>query len=281
MTTVNADAATPTELNVLVRPLPDYPDAERAYSRSSSLLWRRSANAVEILHPWTERTISDSVMVASLSELVELGVLSGQEQFEDAAVQMICSSAASEESAWRAYYLNSINELDNGTSPFSPVHRRARSLIAGHEVLEVGCCFGFFALACARDGHSVRACDISPGAIDLLTTASASLRIDVDACVGNALALPYPDDHVDTVTLIHLLEHLDVQDTTVAVTEALRVARHRVVIAVPFEEEPTEHFGHLLRLTEDDLRLWADRVDHAGAEIFTDHGGWLILTPHR
>lgn len=255
---------------------------EQGFSASSSrLLWRRDAGGVEIAHPFTASTIADSVMVASLSELVELGVLHGQDQFEDAAVQMIRSSATDDEAAWRAYYSNSVDELATGGSPFSPVHLRARSLIVGDEVLEVGCCFGFFALACARDGHTVHACDISAGAIDLLSRASAGLGLGVQAVTADARALPYPDNHVDTVTLIHLLEHLDDEDTTTAVNEALRVARQRVVIAVPFEEVPTEHFGHLLRLTEDDLRLWAGQVDHAGADIFTDHGGWLVLTPHR
>lgn len=276
MTTVDTGAAASGSQVVLVRAKSG---GEQGFSASSQLLWRREAGRVEIAHPFTDRTIADSVMVSSLSELVELGVLHGQDQFEDAAVQMIRSSAADDEAAWRAYYSNSVDELADGSSPFSPVHLRARSLIVGRDVLEVGCCFGFFALACARDGHSVRACDISPGAIDLLARVSASLGIPVEAVVGDALALPYPDNHVDTVTLIHLLEHLDEEATTTAVNEALRVARQRVVIAVPFEDVPTEHFGHRLRLTEDDLRLWADKVDHAGARVFTDHGGWLVLTP--
>lgn len=277
MPTVNPDTATSQHQNVLVRPTEG---DEVGFSTGATLLWRRTAGGVEIAHPFTEFTISDSVMVSSLSELVELGVLHGQTQFEDAAVQLICSSAPTKAAAWRAYYENSINELADGTSPFSPVHLWARSLIVGDDILEVGCCFGFFALACARDGRSVLACDISPGAIDLLATASMSLGLTVEAAVANAVALPYPDDHVDTVTLIHLLEHLDDEDTTTAISEALRVARQRVVIAVPFEEVPTEHFGHLLRLTEDELRLWAGKVDHAGADVFSDHGGWLVLTPH-
>lgn len=275
---VNAGTAAPDSQVVLVRAKTG---AEQGFSASAQLLWRRDAGRVEIAHPFTEDTIADSVMVSSLSELVELGVLHGQDQFEDAAVQMIRSSADGDDAAWRAYYSNSVYELADGSSPFSPVHLRARSLIVGDDVLEVGCCFGFFALACARDGHSVRACDISPGAIDLLTRASASLELPVDAAVADARALPYPDNHVDTVTLIHLLEHLDDEDTTTAINEALRVARQRVVIAVPFEEEPTEHFGHLLQLTEVDLRRWAGKVDHGGADIFTDHGGWLVLTPRQ
>ena len=113
MPTVNPDTATSQHQNVLVRPTEG---DEVGFSTGATLLWRRTAGGVEIAHPFTEFTISDSVMVSSLSELVELGVLHGQTQFEDAAVQLICSSAPTKAAAWRAYYENSINELADGTS---------------------------------------------------------------------------------------------------------------------------------------------------------------------
>ncbi len=85
---------------------------------------------------------------------------------------------------------------------------------------------------------------------------------------------------MDTVSLIHLLEHLDAHGVEAALSEALRVARRRVVVAVPFEEEPSPpHFGHRLRLTEKELHSLANSVAHSGAEVFVDHGGWLVLTP--
>lgn len=255
--------------------------APPGFATTGPLRWRVSGSDVQICHPFDTATISDSAIIDSLEALVVAGVIGGQEQFEDAAVGIIRSVCRDERSAWAAFYANSISELRNGASSFSPVHRRARSLVRGTSVLEVGCCFGFLALQCAEDGHTVSACDISPGAIGLLTAAAQRRGVELDAVVGDATALPFADDSVDTVTLIHLLEHLDEDATTVAMTEALRVARKRVVVAVPFEEHPSEHFGHLLQLTEDELHDWAGRVAHAGARVFTDHGGWLILTPER
>ncbi len=96
---VNAGTAAPDSQVVLVRAKTG---AEQGFSASAQLLWRRDAGRVEIAHPFTEDTIADSVMVSSLSELVELGVLHGQDQFEDAAVQMIRSSADGDDAAWRA-----------------------------------------------------------------------------------------------------------------------------------------------------------------------------------
>ncbi|MDH3005600.1 MULTISPECIES: mycofactocin oligosaccharide methyltransferase MftM [Gordonia] len=251
----------------------------RGFARCGLLSWRRVAGILQIAHPFDEETISDSVVVDGLVSLVDPGVLSGQEQFESAAVGIIRTTAGTSADAWSAFYDNSLRELRYGTSAFAPVHRRAHSLLTGSSVLEVGSCFGFFALACAMDGFDVSACDISPGAVSLLSCASRRLGLPVHSAVGDATALPYDDDSVDTVSLIHLLEHLDAPGVEAALSEALRVARRRVIVAVPFEEEPSPHFGHRLRLTETDLHIWAGSVAHSGAHVFVDHGGWLILTP--
>lgn len=249
------------------------------FSRCGLLSWREQTGVLHIAHPFDERSISDAVVVDGLVALVEAGLLTGQAQFESAAMGIIRTSAGTPDEAWSAFYDNSLRELRTGASAFAPVHERAQSLIVGRTVLEVGSCFGFFALACAVAGLNVSACDISPGAVSLLSRAAHRLGLPVVASIGDATALPYPADSADTVTLIHLLEHLDPAAAHTAIGEALRVARRRVVIGVPFEDEPSPHFGHLVRLTEDDLYDWARAVPHTGAEIVVDHGGWLVLTP--
>ncbi|MGC4934668.1 mycofactocin oligosaccharide methyltransferase MftM [Gordonia sp. DT30] len=237
------------------------------------------SESLELVHTFTTAEICDDVMVAALDELIGADVLHGQWEFEEAAVGLIRSSSARSGDAWAAFYDNSLRSLRDGTASFAPVHRRARSLISGSSVLEVGCCFGLFALQCAETGLTVSACDISAGAIDLLTAAADRRDTPLRAVVGDATALRFVDDSVDTVTLIHLLEHLGAEQARTAITEALRVARRAVVIAVPYEEHPSEHFGHRVTLDALDLQRWSEEVDHAGAEIFTDRGGWLILTP--
>lgn len=236
---------------------------------------------VEIIHRLDAASISDAAMLDGLLPLVEDGLLAGQHAFEEAALGVIRTSAPDEDRAWAAFYDNSLAELVAGHSPFAPIHRRARSLVVGDSVLEVGSCFGFFALQCAGDGRQVHACDISPGAISLLRSAARRRGDAVTAVVGNATNLPFESASVDTVTLIHLLEHLDDRAARDALSEALRVARRRVVVAVPYEDRPSEHFGHRQRLTETHLRRWSDHVKHSGADYFDDHGGWMILTPDQ
>lgn len=257
----------------------DQTPAPAGTRRCGRFSWRAADDGIEVFHDLDDSSISDSTMIDGLTPLVLSGVLRGQDAFEQAAVGVIETSARRPADGWAAFYDNSVAELTGGSSPFSPIHRRARSLVAGDSVLEVGCCFGFLALQLADDGHDVSACDITPGAIDHLRTQARRRGVAVQAVVGDATDLPFADESADTVTLIHLIEHLDERDAVAAIAQALRVARRRVVVAVPFEDEPTEHYGHLVRLTTDDLHRWASQVDHAGAEVFTDHGGWLVLTP--
>lgn len=246
-------------------------------SVDAAVRWRRAGANLAIEHAFGPETISDSSMIAGLLTLIDDGALAGQEQFESAAVAVV--ESVPHDDPWACFYRNTLNELADQRSPFAPIHRRALAEIVGDSVLEVGSCFGFLALACARNGFDVTACDISDGAVSMLDAASRSLDIPLRAVSADARALPFPDDSVDTVTLIHLLEHLDADGIVCALTEALRVARSRVIVAVPFESKPSPHYGHLHSLGERDLLRWAMSVAHAGARVDVDHGGWLVLTP--
>ncbi|MDY6810176.1 MAG: mycofactocin oligosaccharide methyltransferase MftM [Actinomycetota bacterium] len=272
------DCVDPPRSRVAVRRVSCVPAGFIACGRFA---WRPCVDGVEIIHRLDTSSISDAAMLDGLQCLVDRGVLAGQHDFEEAALGVIRTSAPDEDRAWAAFYDNSLAELAGGRSPFAPIHRRARSLVVGASVLEVGSCFGFFALQCAGDGHRVHACDISSGAISLLRSAARRRGDAVTAVVGDATALPFDTGSVDTVTLIHLLEHLEDDSVRDALAEALRVARRRHVVAVPYEERPSEHFGHRQQLTAHHLRQWSSHVNHSGAEFFDDHGGWMVLTPGR
>jgi hypothetical protein len=59
--------------------------------------------------------------------------------------------------------------------------------------------------------------------------------------------------------------------------EALRVARHQVVVAVPVEDEPTAAYGHIRTLDLRQLGVLGDRAGHR-CSVHEHHGGWLVLT---
>jgi len=85
----------------------------------------------------------------------------------------------------------------------------------------------------------------------------------------------------DTVTAVHLIEHIDPIATRAVLREALRLARRRVVVAVPFEDEARACYGHIQRFDHAalvDLGAELCAADPTlGAAVHEYHGGWLIV----
>ena len=85
-----------------------------------------------------------------------------------------------------------------------------------------------------------------------------------------------PDGAADTVYAVHLLEHLPPDLAPVVLGEMLRLARRRVVVAVPYEDEPNPAWGHVRTFD-------GDALDALGAatgrpyRVDEHHGGWLVV----
>lgn len=214
--------------------------------------------------------------------LIRPGLLAPS-SFEDAFVAIVAACAPDPMDAWTAFYRNTIDGLINGgTDPdgtiaeFAPVHERAVSLVRGEDVLELGSCFGFLSLRLAGAGHRVTALDLVPGTMRLLTSVAARLGIEVATVTGDVTAVPLADGCADTVLAVHLLEHLPVEAAAKALAEMVRLARRRVVVAVPFEDEPNPTWGHLRCF---DTGTLADLGASTGLahQVTEHHGGWLVL----
>ncbi len=184
-------------------------------------------------------------------------------------------------SAWLPFYRNTLRELACGGTPggtnadMAPVHDRAADLAVG-SVVELGCCFGFLSLRLVRDGHRVTAVDLSPGTVALLASIAPALKTPLHTLVGDATAVPLADRSADTVLAVHLLEHLPPPLASLVVTEMLRVARRRVIVAVPFEDAPNPTWGHLRTFDRDDLDALGAATGCSYA-VDEHHGGWLVI----
>jgi SAM-dependent methyltransferase len=186
-------------------------------------------------------------------------------------------------SAWLPFYRNTLHELAAGGTPggtnagMAPVHERAAALAVG-SVVELGCCFGFLALRLAHDGHPVTAVDLSPGTVALLASVAPALGASLHAVAGDAMAVPLADRSADTVFAVHLLEHLPPPLASRVVGEMLRVARRRVVVAVPFEDAPNPTWGHIRTFDLAALDALGAATGHPYA-VEEHHGGWLVIDP--
>jgi SAM-dependent methyltransferase len=86
--------------------------------------------------------------------------------------------------------------------------------------LDVGCAFGFYVERLRRLGWDARGVDVSTYAIE-----QGRARGITGLQVATAEELPFPDDSVDFVTAIDVIEHIPADRARTAVAETLRVLR--------------------------------------------------------
>ena len=241
----------------------------------------RRGGGLDIVHDLRPEEISDELAVMLAEELDDIGVLNGQTEFELVFTGIVRSTVDGIMPAWLWFYRNSLDRLEDGVAAFAPVHKHAASLLVGSQVADLGSCFGFLPLRIAAAGMDVVATDLSAPTMKLLARVSRTLRRPVQTICCDAANVPLPDRDADTVTAVHLLEHLTSAMAGDVIDEALRLARRRVVVAVPFEDEPRACYGHIQRFDTAALRGLAAQVQrrHPGvrAGVHDYHGGWLIL----
>jgi len=186
-----------------------------------------------------------------------------------------------------SWYARHADELGWGprTAAPDPEHELLLRRWVEGTVLDVGCATGIYVDLLARLGHDARGIDCSE---ELVAFARAQRRGTFD--VGDAEALPYPDDAFDTVLAFDVLEHVD---DARALAEIARVARRRVLLSVPAETpKALRDAGLLLRHHEDPShrRVYAREdvaalVRGAGLRLealepagFVDLDGFLLAT---
>lgn len=296
-------SAEPRPIDPLAPGRPAYVDDLVRVVRTDGELPRRTLRTVrtehfDISHEGGRVAIAHRVPLeevhAGLAELLSReifgpGWLRGADVFERIMTGIVLTSADDPLSAWEHFYRTSLRTIEAATdladSPsagmhgavagYAPVYARAEEVLVGDSVVELGSCFGFFSLRQAGT-REVTAIDVSAGSIRLLEQVSAQLGTPVEALTADAAHVPLPDRCADTVVALHLLEHLEPQHGWRVVTEAVRLARRRVVIAVPYEDEPEELWGHVRTLTREDLAAYGLRTGLPFA-VEEHHGGWLVL----
>lgn len=245
-----------------------------------------------VRHRLADEQIDDSLTTLLDDELFRPGWLGGGQTFERLFTGIVRTSRPEAIDAWSLFYRNSRRRLAPviATGPpdvaaldsleeFGAIYARADRYVPDEgSVLELGSCFGFLALHLARVlTRAVTASDISAGSMRLLDAVAGHLSIPIKTLVCDAARIPRTDRSIDTVVLTHLLEHLDPGHGLRTLDEAMRVARHRVVVAVPFEDVANPAFGHVRTIDLHDLETWGRRAAGWRWSVEDHHGGWLIL----
>src|SRR6516165_4258872 len=209
------------------------------------------------LQPRFPGGISNELADHIAAELVPLGLVPDGSAFEQIFVEAVLAtqpSGADPMQAWAVFYRNTMRRLRRGerggtgcVATFARIYGNALSLIRGTTVLDVGCCFGFLPLLAAERYPHLRVIgtDLVPATAVLAGRIARARATGTRFAAADLLALPFASQTVDTVLAVHVLEHLPAEACRPGLAQLCRVARHRVVIAVPLEEIPDRTFGHL------------------------------------
>lgn len=235
---------------------------------------------LHVVHRLPPDQIDNDLAGLVSDELFDPGWLTGGDVFERVFSGIVISSAADATSAWELFYRNTLERLRHpgatgSLAEYAPVYAHALSLVPSGTVLELGCCFGFLSLQLAEQAQ-VTASDVTPNTVRLLGQVARRLGVGLDTLICDAARVPRPDASHDTVLAIHLLEHLEESHAELVVAEMLRLARRRVVVAVPFEDEPAAAYGHL-RCFDLAVLETMGRASGWRYRTYEHHGGWLVL----
>jgi SAM-dependent methyltransferase len=235
---------------------------------------QRTDGRIAVRH-WPRPCYLDDELAAPLAAALA-PLTDDHEVFKRAFTGIVLTSQPNAEQAWDLFYRNSLAGIRRGAPGYAAIYRHAADLLTGPQVADLGCGFGLLALHLAGRGTAMTACDIEPGMAELLHRAVSRGAGSVDVLSCDARAVPLPDGSVDGVALLHVLEHVDEPAAAGLLREAVRLARSRVVAAVPYEQHPTRLFGHARSIT-------AGQLNEIGAatgwryRVYEHHGGWLVL----
>jgi SAM-dependent methyltransferase len=236
-----------------------------------------SENRTILIHTFSQAIVDADLIAIVENELPASGILASEQDYGAVLFAIIASTFPSPRNQpliWRRFCLNTLDRLralisePRETSfpsvshivPFAAIYQRVVELFIGQSLLDVGSSFGFLPVLVAEhsDNIAITACDNNPDAISLASDLAAATHTNHAVfLLKDVLSLDFPDvGHFDTVTAIHLLEHLAEQELPLAFTHLLQVASKRLIIAVPYEKKMEKLYGHQQVFTPEKLDFW-------------------------
>lgn len=273
----------------------------RLYETEHFLYGTAPANdSILLIHSLAEDEINNNLGSYLAQELRH--VLPSDQAFE-AAFQGVVASVCPHDppTAWEMFSLNTLKLLRRGVgqgecasergdsiASFASLYRHLFSLLVGESLLDVGCACAFWpVLVAERDlpyHRRITGVDKRQDAIHLSMQLATCVGLShLEFLLADVLTPAFPQiGSFDTVTALHLLEHLKEDQLVLALDNLLQVTRKRLIIAVPYEDYPTDVYGHQQVFDQKKLELWGAQcityLDGKGkAWCEEKEGGVLII----
>lgn len=272
------------DFKVMYRPGQAFEQARRKLAQQGSQLQETQhflfarmpdTKQVVLIHQLTQSELDNNIGQYIMNELAPHGLMTSDSAFGAALVGVVNSTNPRDPaSAWGIFSLNTLQRLreqidsppseakQDFITPFAHIYRYLFTQKVGTSLLDVGCACAFWPLLVAereqtRHGRIVGA-DNRQEAITLSQNMAKLAQIEhVEFVVSDLLAPDFAEiGTFDTVTAIHLLEHLPEELLPSALDNLLKATRQRLIIAVPYEQEATVAYGHEQTFSHEKLEQW-------------------------
>ncbi len=230
-----------------------------------------------LIHRFHRDEINNNITDYLLEELGHL--MTSDQAFSEALIGIVDSIDPYDiRGAWNLFSLNTFQRLREKISrrpeplaqsrsieAFAEIYRRLFTLRQGASLLDVGCACAFWPLLVAeqeRIPHGrIVGIDNRQDAINLSTNLALLIkRDDIEFVQMDVLSPDFMQlGRFDTVTAIHVLEHLSDEQLPLAFEQLLAVTSQRLIIAVPYEQQATAAYGHEQVFTPEILAFWGQR----------------------
>ncbi len=237
---------------------------------------KSSSRYTVLMHQFRQAELDADLICFIEDELIPFGIIPSAKDFGAVLFAVLASTFSlprDQQIIWQHFCVNTLAKLRDRIvhpstvpptisyiTPFAAIYRRVFELCVGGSFLDVGCSFGFLPVLIAEHvpGAHIIGCDNNPDALrfstDLATISGVrqitfSLQDILDPAI---LSLGI----FNTVTVLHVLEHLSEQEIPVALTHLLQLTEKRLIIAVPYEERAQRPYGHQQVFTPEKLHGW-------------------------
>jgi hypothetical protein len=236
---------------------------------------KSETDRIFLLHRLGQDEIDADVLRWLNEEISPLGVIASARDYGALLFALLASlfpPPRNQQAIWRHFCLTTLSRLrelmtfsspletDSQIAAFAAIYRRVEELTVGQSVFDVGSGFGFLPVLLAERWPQARivGCDHNPDVIAIasdLACVSGVSRVTFQ--LADVLAADFAKlGPFETVTALHVLEHLREEELPIALRNLLAVTTHRLLIAVPYEEVVQPLYGHHQAFTPDTLRQW-------------------------
>lgn len=254
---------------------------------------------VTLVHRFLPAEIDNNLVDCLMQELS--GLMTTDQAFGHAMIGVVNSIKPHDPvGAWGIFSLNTLRRfreyLDEPDVEYPPttigacatIYRRLFLLKVGKSLLDVGCACAFWpALVAERDPGGYERIVGVDNRLDAIHISQHMVALidkqDLRFLQLDLLGTRFVEDlgTFDTVTAIHILEHLSEEQLPLAFEHLLQVTGHRLIVAVPYEQQATVAYGHAQIFTQEKLEHWGtwcvELLEDRGRYWCEDVAGGLLI----